>query len=96
MKKVLKVLGVLVLLIVGVFGIVWWYSRTSNPWNAKYVGDIKVPSGYTRVEGSYAEFMRSLPLKERGSKVQLFTGGNANFQWLSTAVIDLPMLSNAE
>lgn len=55
--------------IVGV-GIVWWYSSTSNPWNAKTVGDISAPVGYTRVEGGYAEFMRSLPLKKRGSKVQ--------------------------
>ena len=81
--------------IVGV-GIVWWYSSTSNRWNAKTVGDISAPVGYTRVEGGYAEFMRSLPLKKRGSKVQFYTGGDAQFQWLSTGVIDLPMLSNSE
>ena len=28
--------------------------------------------------------------------MKLYTGGNARFQWLSAAVIDLPMLSNAE
>lgn len=96
MKKVLKVIGVLFMLgIVGV-SIVWWYSSTSNPWNAKTVGDILAPVGYTRVEGGYAEFMRSLPLKKRGSKVQFYTGGDAQFQWLSTGVIDLPMLSNSE
>ena len=96
MKKVLKVIGVLFLLGIATVGIIWWYSHTSNPWNAKTVGDISAPVGYKRVEGSYADFMRGLPLKKRGSKVQLFTGGNANYQWLSTAVIDLPMLSNAE
>lgn len=96
MKKVLKVIGVLVLLGVAAVGTMWWYSRTSNPWNAKTVGDIDAPVGYTRATGSYADFMRRLPLKKRGSKVQLYTGGDARFQWLSTGVIDLPMLSNSE
>ena len=96
MKKVYKVIGVLFLLGLIAIGIIYWYACTSNPWNAKRVGDISTPLGYTRVEGSYAEFMRQLPLKKRGSKVQLYTGGNARYQWLSTGVIDLPMLSNAE
>ena len=42
------------------------------------------------------EWLRELPLKKKGSKVKLYTGGDANYQWLSTAVIDLPILSNAE
>lgn len=96
MKKVFKVLGVFVLVGIVTCGIVWWYSRTSNPWNASTVGDISTPHGYTRVEGSYAEFMRSLPLKKRGSKVKLYSGGNARYQFLSTGVIDIPMLSNSE
>ncbi len=96
MKKVLKVIGVLALLAVVTVGIVWWCSRTSNPWKARTVGDISAPVGYTRVEGSYAEFMRRLPLKKRDSKVQLYTGGEANFQFLSAGVIDLPLLSNSE
>lgn len=96
MKKVLKVIGMLALLIVISAAAVLWYSETSNPWNAETVDDIPVPMGYTRVEGSYAEFMRRLPLKKRGSKVQLYTGGNARFQFLSTGVIDLPILSNSE
>lgn len=96
MKKVVKVMGFLLLAGVITAGIVWWYSRTGNPWNAKTVGEIAAPMGYKRAEGSYAEFMRSLPLKKRGSKVHLFTGRESHFQWLSAAVIDLPMLSNAE
>ena len=96
MKKVLIVIGVLVLAGMILVGVVWWYSRTSNPWNAATIGDISTPVGYTRVDGSYAEFMRSLPLKKRGSKVQLYTGGDARFQFLSTGVIDIPMLSNSE
>lgn len=96
MKKAKKVMGALALTVVAAAGIMWWVSSTSNPWNAKTVGDIDAPAGYTRVEGSYAEFMRRLPLKKRGSRVQLFTGGDAGYQFLSTGVIDLPMLSNWE
>lgn len=80
MKKAKKVMGALALTVVVVAGIMWWVSSTSNPWNAKTVGDIDAPAGYTRVEGSYAEFMRRLPLKKRGSRVQLFTGGDAGYQ----------------
>lgn len=96
MKKALKVIGFLLLIGIMTAGTIWWYSHTSNPWNAQTVGDIAAPIGYERVEGSYAEFFRSLPLQERGRKVQLYTGGDARFQWLSTAVIDLPLLSNSE
>ena len=96
MKKVTKVIVGLFLFGLIAVGIAYWYAYTSNPWNAKKVGDISAPWGYTRVEGSCAELMRQLPLKKRGSKVQLYTGGNARYQWLSTGVIDLPMLSNAE
>ena len=71
MKKVLVVIGMLVLAGMILAGVVWWCSRTSNPWNATTIGDISAPVGYARVDGSYAEFMRSLPLKKRGSKVQL-------------------------
>ena len=54
MKKVLIVIGVLVLAGMILPGFLWWYSRTSNPWNAATVGDISAPVGYTRVDGSYA------------------------------------------
>ena len=96
MKKIMKVLGCLLLVAIVVAGGLWWYSRTSNPWNAKCIVDISAPVGYTRVDGSYAEWLRELPLKKKGSKVKLYTGGNARYQWLSTGVVDLPMLSNAE
>lgn len=96
MKKFWKIIGILFLVGILAIGIVWWYSRTSNPWRAATVGDIAAPIGYTRVQSSYADFLRSLPLKKRGSRVQLFTGGDARFQFLSTAVIDMPVLSNYE
>ena len=73
--------------------------RVSNPWHAKTLGGIPAPVGYTRVsaeKGSYAEFLRSLPLKKPGSVVHLYTGGRARLQFLSTGVIDIPVLSNYE
>ena len=71
----------------------------SNPWNADCVGDIPVPAGYKRVDaqkGDYTSFLRSLPLKPRGSMVQLYTGGNARLQFLSTGVVDMKLISNYE
>ena len=47
MKKVLIVVGVLVLTGMILVGVVWWYSRTSNPWNAATIGDISTPVGIT-------------------------------------------------
>ena len=63
------------------------------------MGDIPTPWGYERISGddaAYSNYLRSLPLKKRGAKVQLFTGGNARLQSLNYAVVDLPLLSNAE
>lgn len=65
------------------------------------VGDISVPSGYERIEGldkEYSEFLRSVPVKPKGTKVTLFEDGEkAKFaNAVSCAVIDLPLLSNAE
>lgn len=97
-KKVIGISIFILLLLATTAGLgLWWISRTSNPWNAKTIADIPAPIGFTRdkVDG-YGRFLRSLPLKERGSKMQYFTGGDARFQILSAAVIDMPMLSNAE
>lgn len=98
-KSILKLISFSLVLCTAIVGYLWHYSQTSNPWNAKHIGDIAAPLGYTRVnadDGSYAEWLRQLPLKPKGSKVMLYTGGEANYQFLSTGVIDLPMLSNAE
>ena len=39
----------------------------------------------------YTQFLRSLFLKPEGSKVKLYTGGNAHFQTMNYAVVDLPV-----
>ena len=96
-----RIVFLLVLLGIVLAGGVWWLksSQTSNRWNATCVGDIPAPIGYKRVmaqTGDYTTYLRALPLKPKGSKVQLFTGGDANYQWLSTAVVDMPLLSNSE
>ena len=90
------------LAVIAVGGFCLWIlygSKTSNPNNYKTIGDIPVPWGYERISADdvdYANFLRSLPLKGRGSKVQLYTGGDSRFQSLNYAVVDMPLLSNAE
>lgn len=97
MKK--KIFLVIVVVVIVFGGWLLYSSKTSNPWNAETIGDIPAPMGYTRVEAensSYAQYLRSLPLKRRGTKVMLYTGGEANYQFLSTGVIDQDLLSNSE
>lgn len=43
-----------------------------------------------------ADFLRKLPFKKKGSKVDLYTGGNAHFQQICYDVVDMPLLSNYE
>ena len=73
---------------------------TSNPYNAKSIGELPLPIGYERVEApqdSYAEYLRSLPLKKRGTKVHLYkTNDVAKYQWLSAGVVDMSLLSDDE
>ena len=103
MKKILKwtIIGTfLTVIAVGGFGLwILFGSKTSNLNNHKTIGDITEPWGYERISGgdvAYTNYLRSLPLKERGSRVQLYTGGVARFQSLNYAVVDMPLLSNAE
>lgn len=77
----------------------WASYELTNPGNYASMGEIPTPAGYHRVESgnnAYAEYLRSLPLKKRGSKIKLYTGGNSRLQFLAYAVVDLPLLSNAE
>ena len=101
--KILKRLfiSVLLLIVAGACAGLWilYGSKTSNPHNYATVGEIPTPWGYERIDGgdaAYSRYLRSLPLKNKGTKVQLFTGGEARFQSLCYAVVDLPLLSNAE
>lgn len=97
MKKKILILFATVLLLGGWY--FWWAFKNSNPWNAETIGDIPVPFGFTREEatpGDYTSYLRSLPLKGRGTKVMLYTGGEARLQFLSAAVIDQNLLSNSE
>lgn len=74
-------------------------KHTSNIYNYKTIGEIPVPAGYERLntdQSGYSEFLRSLPLKPKGTEVKLFTGGRAHLQILNYAVVDLPILSNWE
>jgi hypothetical protein len=103
MKRILKwtfVGALMAAIAVGGFCIwILFGSKTSNPNNYQTVGDIPEPWGYERIKGddsAYSDFLRSLPLKGRGSEVMLYTGGISRFQSLNYAVIDLPLLSNAE
>jgi len=103
MKKILKwTFGSFLLLIIALSGFGLWIllgSKTSNPNNYSSIGEIPAPWGYERIDGedvAYIQYLRSLPLKGRGAKVQLYTGGDARFQSLNYAVVDMPLLSNAE
>lgn len=100
MKKFFVILLVIIVVLTCICGIWLYYSYgLTNPWNAKTIGDIPAPKGYTRVEfehGSYAEYLRNLPLKPQGSKIMLYTGGKARLQFLGAAVIDQKLFSDDE
>ena len=102
MKTIKKILIGILLIVISVLSYGAWIllgSKTSNPDNYKTIGDIPTPWGYERIksdDAAYSEFLRSLPLKGRGADVMLYTGGHSRFQSLNYAVVDIPLLSNAE
>ncbi len=98
-RKILFSLSAFALMACVAGGYLYYCSTTSNPHNYAKMGDIPTPSGFQRInsnESGYAEYLRSLPLKGKGAKVQLYTGGESNYQMLSYAVVDMQNLSNAE
>lgn len=102
-KKFLKWFLIVSLVLVALgAGVAYWLlhgSKTTNPNNYATIGDIPTPWGYERldpIDNSFANYLRSLPLKETGSKVQLYTGGESRLQSLAYAVVDMPLLSNDE
>lgn len=100
MKRLLLIIAAFLLAIVISIACVYYLYTTSNPRNAKTIGELSLPVGYKRVpaeKGSYAAWLRSLPLKKRGTKVYTYKNRElANFQWLSTGVVDMPLLTNDE
>lgn len=88
----------LTMLIIGLGFWIWKGHTTSNIHNYQTIGEIPTPTGYERInpDDGFAQYLRSMSLKKRGSTVKLYTGGVARFQSLCYAVVDLPLLSNDE
>ena len=71
----------------------------SNTDDYAMIGDIPTPEGYERVnceDFEFGTYLRSLPLKPKGAIIKYYYGGIADLQELNYAVVDLPLLSNAE
>lgn len=102
MKIVKRMFLIVMLIAIAALGYVGWIlfgSSRSNPNNYQTIGEIPTPWGYERINGddsAYSEFLRSVSLKGKGSEVMLYTGGISRFQSLNYAVVDMPLLSNAE
>ena len=101
MKKVSKIIlwasAVPVILMAGMAWILW--GGVSNPANRKTIGEITPPPGYRRVEvapGSFGAYIREFPLQRRGAHMKYYDGSLAYGQYLSYAVLDLPMISRYE
>ena len=98
-KRLFLVLIILAVVAAGAAFYILKGSPTTNRHGYERIGDIPTPRGYERIEGedpAFASYLRSLPLKPKGSRVMLYTGGEARLQSLAYAVCDLPLLSNAE
>jgi len=98
-KWTLNILSLVAVVLVG--GALWVYFGLldSNAHNYATIGDIPAPTGYERIEGNdpaYTDYLRSLPLKEKGTPVNYYNGEKANYQELSYAVVNMPLISNDE
>lgn len=102
MKKLKWFIVAVLLLVAAGAGVGLWLlygSKTTNPHDYATIGDIPTPRGYERMmpdDGGFASYLRSIPLKGKGSKVMLYTGGEARLRSLAYAVVDIPLLSNDE
>ena len=98
-KRLFLALIILVIAGAGALYYIWKGGPATNRNNYERIGSIPPPKGYERIPGSdpaFTAYLRSLPLKPKGSRVMLFTGGKANLQATAYAVVDLPLLSNDE
>ena len=103
MKKIKRIIiGIFLVIAIIAIAIKLWTEygiEKSNPNNYATIGEIQTLDGFARIDGDdpkYSEFLRSLPLKPKGSVVKYYWGGIADLQDLNYAVVDLPLLSNAE
>ena len=102
-KKIKRISeGLLILTALIAFVVYLWKEygiEKSNPNNYATIGDIPTPAGFERIDGEDPEFgkyLKSLPLRSEGSILKYYWGGIADLQELNYAVVDLPLLSNAE
>ena len=103
MKKIVKII-IGIIMVVGIIAIGNWLwvefaVEKSNPYSYSTIGDIPTPEGFKRIDGedhNYTKFLKSLPLKPKGAVIKYYWGGVADLQDLNYAVVDLPLLSNAE
>ena len=103
MKKIRRII-IGILFVIGVIALAIFVRKEygiekSNPNNYATIGDIPTLKGFDRIDGDdpkYTKFLRSLPLKPKGSIIKYYWGGIADLQELNYAVVDLPLLSNAE
>lgn len=98
-KKIIFIFLSLILIMVAFALWLYFGAYTTNPNNYKTIGDVKTPYGYSRIpaqSNDFVSYIRTIPLKEKGTKIHLYTGGEANLQNLGYAVLDLPLLSNSE
>lgn len=96
-KTFLCILSLSVLLILGVFWVLW--GGISNPAGRECIGQIRPPRGFERIvveKDSFGEFIREFPLQKRGSHMKYYNGELALGQYIGYAVLDLPMLANTE
>jgi hypothetical protein len=106
MRQIKKIkcvtVGLLLLTALIAFVVYLWKEygiEKSNPNNYATIGDIPTPTGFERIDGKdpgFGKYLRSLPLKPKGSILKYYWGGIADLQELNYAVVDLPLLSNAE
>lgn len=103
MKNIGRIV-IVILVVVGIIALVFnlWIQygiEKSNPQSYTTIGEIPAPEGFKRIDGDdaeYGKFLRSLPLKPKGAIVKYYWGGIADLQELNYAVVDMPLLSNAE
>lgn len=69
-----------------------WITTPANHWEATVANRIDVPEGFLRDSvgaGSFAEWLRFLPLEAEGSKVMYYNGEEKPYQQFHEAVIDI-------